>query len=326
MLQSNSNLSSNERKRLLNIQLSILPAFTPLNGWRVYCINQTTDPSLLHYLIELARKTVKYTIDTEHDYYTHEAALIQIEFIRRQSVILLIETCHLPQASTVTFWLIKSLFKIIFNPSNAIYSWGDAVNELSRFTHYNLFSCSSLYQMNNIDIQSGFKICTNQIRQKICNELIRYAANDCLAVTKLQMLVGFNYTKEQLDITRATYQDGSDDKQQQQIERQSDPLSITDTTKTFIENDQQKFVNNQQVEGISTDVNLIDFLRCYIPLERCKVENYVINHSDTQSTTFRKDAPLTQEEEDGKETTKELKQISQSNQFATSRTESNEDK
>ncbi|UJR34546.1 hypothetical protein I4U23_027323 [Adineta vaga] len=319
MLQLNSSLSSNERKRILNIQLSILPAFTPLNDWRVHCVSQTTDPSLLHYLIELARKTVKYTIDTEHDYYTYEPALIQIEFICRQSIILLIETCHLPQASTVTFWLIKSLLKIIFNPSNIIYSWGDAVNELSRFIHYNLFSWSILYQMNNNDIQSGFKIwynktfihdcsldlygddhelCTcshrpvkhknnqwslqkaiayafhefldksrckskwrqrlssrNQIRQKMCNELIRYAANDCLAVTKLQMLVGFNYTKEQLDI-------------------------------------------------------------------------YGINHSDTQGTTFRKDAALTQEEEEeeGKETTKELKPKSQSNQFATSRTESNEDK
>ncbi|UJR18824.1 hypothetical protein I4U23_021952 [Adineta vaga] len=265
MLQSNSNLSKNERKRLLNKQLSILPEFTPLNDWRVCCINYTTDPSLLHHLIELSRKTTEYTIDTEHDYYTHEAALIQIEFIeQRQSTILLIETCHLPQTSTVNFWLIKSLLKNIFNSSNIIYSWGDVVEELSHFLDYDLFSSALLNQMNTMNIQSAFRIwynnifvhncgldlyeddhslcscahrpvkhknnqwslqkataytfcefldksrtksqwgrrlmSTNPIGQKICNELIRYAASDCLAVTKLRMLVVYNWTKEQLVI------------------------------------------------------------------------------------------------------------------------------
>ncbi|CAF1481285.1 unnamed protein product [Adineta ricciae] len=154
---SNSTLSTNKRKRHSNVHLSTLPAFNPSNDWRVYCISQRTNTSLLHYLIDLARKTTEYTIDTEHDCVTHEAALIQVEFIRRQSVVLLIEVCHLPPASTVTFWLIKSLLKIILGPSNIIYSWGNAEHELSLFIDYELFSWSILCQMKNIDIQTAFK-------------------------------------------------------------------------------------------------------------------------------------------------------------------------
>ncbi|UJR18761.1 hypothetical protein I4U23_005667 [Adineta vaga] len=163
MLQSNPNLSSFERKRLLNLQLSILPSFVPLNSWRVHRINRKTDPSVLHYLIELARNTTKYTIDTEHDYYVKEAALIQIEFIRKHSVILLIETCHLPEPSTLTLWLIKSLLGVIFNSSHVILSWGNIIQELRRFMHYDLISWPVLHAISNIDVQHAFKIWYNKV-------------------------------------------------------------------------------------------------------------------------------------------------------------------
>ncbi|CAF1691399.1 unnamed protein product, partial [Adineta ricciae] len=40
---------------------------------------------------------------------------------------------------------------------------------------------------------------SNQTTQGICHELIRYAASDCLAITKLQLLVICNWKYEQLD-------------------------------------------------------------------------------------------------------------------------------
>lgn len=132
-------MTRNERQRQLNMELSVLPTFTPLNDCRVYHINRTTSLMLVQDLIELARKTTRYTIDTEHDYYTHQAALIQIEFVRSQSVVLLIETFHLPHASSVLFWLIRSLFNVIFKSSNLVFSWGDAICELTDFTQYGLF-------------------------------------------------------------------------------------------------------------------------------------------------------------------------------------------
>ncbi|CAF1364469.1 unnamed protein product [Rotaria sordida] len=90
-------MNRNARKYELNKALSILPIFNPLNDYHIYHINQSTSSSLLHNLIEQARKTTRFTIDTEDDYYIRQSSLIQIEFIRHHSIVLLIEIHHLPQ-------------------------------------------------------------------------------------------------------------------------------------------------------------------------------------------------------------------------------------
>jgi hypothetical protein len=271
MAHSNQQLSRNERQRQLNVQLSVLPTFTPVNQYQIHHINRATSPTLLQDLIELARATTMFTIDTEHDYYTHQPALIQIEFIGTESVVVLIETCHLPHASSVLFWLIRSLLKVILKPPHTIYAWGDIIYELTDFIPYGLFSWHALHAMNTKDIQYHFKrwynkvfkhdcglqsfeddhvLCTctyrpvkdrnnawslqkaiaytfdefldksrtksrwsryldlangrhfpigNKKEKKICEELILYAVNDCLAVTKLLIVVEFDWKKEQLE-------------------------------------------------------------------------------------------------------------------------------
>jgi len=263
-------MSRNERQRQLNRELSVLPTFTPLNDCQIYHINRSTSSIILQDLIQLARKTKRYTIDTELDYYTHEPALIQIEFIAMKSVVLLIETCHLPRPSSVLFWLIQSLFKVIFQSSNLIYVWGDFIFELTHFLHCGLFSSTMLNQVNTMNVQLRFKqwynqvflhrcglpsvsddhqLCTcfyrpvkhknnqwslqkaiaytfhefldkrrtksnwsrrlssnsmqqysmlNEQIKQLHEHLILYAVNDCLAVTKLLMVIEFNWTKAQL--------------------------------------------------------------------------------------------------------------------------------
>ncbi|CAF4195632.1 unnamed protein product, partial [Rotaria sordida] len=146
-------MNQNARKRELNKALSILPIFNPLNDYHIYRINQSTSSILLHDLIEQGRKTTRFIIDTEDDYYTHRPSLIQIKLIQHQSIALLIEVHHLSQATSVIFWLIRSLLKVILNPSNCIYSWGDAKNELDKFISCELFPSDQLQQINNIDIQ-----------------------------------------------------------------------------------------------------------------------------------------------------------------------------
>ncbi|CAF2863661.1 unnamed protein product [Rotaria sp. Silwood2] len=146
-------MNQNARKRELNMTLSVLPIFNPLNDYYIYHINQSTSSILLHDLIEQGRKTIRFIIDTEDDYYTHRPSLIQIEFIQHQSIVLLIEVHHLPQAASVIFWLIRSLLKVILNPSNCIYSWDDAKNELDKFISCELLPSDQLQQINNIDIQ-----------------------------------------------------------------------------------------------------------------------------------------------------------------------------
>ncbi|CAF4339296.1 unnamed protein product, partial [Rotaria sordida] len=150
-------MNQNARKYELNMALSILAIFNPLNDYYIYHINQSTSSSLLHNLIEQARKTTRFTIDAEDDYYTHQPSLIQIEFIQYQSIVLLIQVHHLPEVTSVIFWLIRSLLKMIFNPSNCIYSWGNVKNELNKFISCGLFSSDQLEQINNKDIQKLFK-------------------------------------------------------------------------------------------------------------------------------------------------------------------------
>ncbi|CAF4059614.1 unnamed protein product [Rotaria sordida] len=254
-------MNQNARKYELNMALSILSIFNPLNDYCIYHINQSTSSILLHNLIEQARKTTRFTIDTEDDYYTHQPSLIQIEFIQYQSIVLLIQVHHLPQVTSAIFWLIRSLLKMIFNPSNCIYSWDDLKNELNKFISCGLFSFDQLEQIHNIDIQKLFKKWHNRkvkyvrirlpldinkrlraytqqsienfhhkwslqmavayachefldksqtksrwsrnldinndnrssvmnfIENKIIQQMIRYAVNDCLAVTKLVMVL-----------------------------------------------------------------------------------------------------------------------------------------
>ena len=59
--------------------------------------------------------------------------------------------------------------KIILNPSNCIYSWGNGENELNKFISSGLFSSKQLKQINNIDIQKVFK---NWHDQKLTHEHI----------------------------------------------------------------------------------------------------------------------------------------------------------
>ncbi|CAF5142012.1 unnamed protein product, partial [Rotaria magnacalcarata] len=149
-------MNRNIRQRQLNMKLSVLPIFTPLYPYKIYHINQSTPTILLQDLITLARKTTKFTIDTESDYYTHEPALIQIEFIHSHSIVLLIGICHLPHELSVLFWMTRSLMNIIFKPSNVIISWGDTKRELESFISCKLISIKLIQQINDIDVQGYF--------------------------------------------------------------------------------------------------------------------------------------------------------------------------
>lgn len=146
------------RKYQINAELSQLPKFMPLNPHHIYHINRSTPSMLLHNLIRLARTTSRFTIDTEKDVYLQVPSLIQIEFIRNESIIILIEVCHLPHESSVLFWLIRSLLKVILDQQKIIFSWGDLTDELMDFCPTPLFSSTMLQTINYIDVQHNFKV------------------------------------------------------------------------------------------------------------------------------------------------------------------------
>jgi len=147
----------NERQQQWNTIFSVLPPFHPVNDYDVYLINHSTSTILMQTLIELARQTTTFTIDTEQDYYSHQPALIQIEMIREQSVVILVEVCHLPHPASVSSWLMRALFKVIFQRDKLILGWGDIVDELTTFIDYGLFSSHLIKQINTIDVQHRFK-------------------------------------------------------------------------------------------------------------------------------------------------------------------------
>ncbi|CAF3101520.1 unnamed protein product [Rotaria socialis] len=71
-------MNRNIRQRQLNMKLSVLPIFTPLSTYKIYHINQSTPTILLQDLITLARKTTKFTIDTENDTPTEQKIVDQL--------------------------------------------------------------------------------------------------------------------------------------------------------------------------------------------------------------------------------------------------------
>lgn len=158
-----------ERQRQLNAQLSVLPIFTAVNDHQVYLINHSTSTMLMHRLIELAKQTVTFTVDTERDYYSHQPALIQIEFVQMTSVVILVETCHLPHPASILFWLIRSLFKVIFQSDKLILAWGDLIDELIPFIDYGLFSSNLVDNITTIDVQTRFKMWYNQMYPHRCH-------------------------------------------------------------------------------------------------------------------------------------------------------------
>jgi hypothetical protein len=156
-----SNKKANCNKTLRNQLLSAYPKFVPFNdAAEIYLVNQFTNIDLLHYFILLAQSTRQFTIDTQSDWHTHRAALIQIELIHEhRSTILLVEVCHLPrqEQDSFVFWLIQSMFKSIFQRENRIYVWRDLIQELTHFLNSNLFTMDMLKMPDYIDLQENFK-------------------------------------------------------------------------------------------------------------------------------------------------------------------------
>ncbi|CAF1308734.1 unnamed protein product, partial [Didymodactylos carnosus] len=86
--------------------------------FKYFYINETTPDDILNDLIDYAHHIKCYTIDTEDQMkgpgIPSDPALIQIEFIHEQdpSIIILIETLHLPSESSFKFIKIKELYTI----------------------------------------------------------------------------------------------------------------------------------------------------------------------------------------------------------------------
>ena len=98
----------------------------PSSSYRHFFINRTTSIDIVEDLIEYAQLTRQYTIDTESQIRLSpqhsEPALIQIEYIvlHYPSIIVLLETLHLPPTDSHLFGTIKALCQTILSSNNTI--------------------------------------------------------------------------------------------------------------------------------------------------------------------------------------------------------------
>ncbi|CAF1502380.1 unnamed protein product, partial [Rotaria sordida] len=135
----------------------------PSSSYRYYYIHNETTINTLNDLIDYANEITTYTIDTEDQMQPppqpSKGALIQVEFINLNgpSIILLIETLHLPPESSQLFEKIRQLCKIIFSNNHRIYSSGEIKHEMKNFYTYNLFNIHDINRIKPKNIQEEFK-------------------------------------------------------------------------------------------------------------------------------------------------------------------------
>ncbi|CAF1102795.1 unnamed protein product [Rotaria sordida] len=124
-------------------------------------INRTTTERTLIKVNNIITNSKLFTLDTESTSILHQpnkSSLIQIQIIQSEysSIILIVEVCHLPSPDQPPFTLIKILFDLLFQPDKKIYIWGE-IDELIKFTRYQLFTSNQIYLSRNINVQTKFK-------------------------------------------------------------------------------------------------------------------------------------------------------------------------
>lgn len=132
------------------------------SSYRYYHIHAETSIDIIDDLIDYANEITTYTLDTEDQMrYRRESlgALLQIEFIdpNNPTIIILIETLHLPPQDSPSFKKISQLCKIIFTNGHRIYCWAEMKNELKKMYRYNLFNGYDVNAEIQVNVQNEFK-------------------------------------------------------------------------------------------------------------------------------------------------------------------------
>ncbi|CAF3842689.1 unnamed protein product [Rotaria sp. Silwood1] len=132
-----------------------LTPFQQPKNYLCYFIHEQTDILKIDELIDQAKLTNHFSIDTEDDALTHKPATLQVEFIRQTlpSIVIIIEVQYLPSVTNPLFKKIQQLCTIIFTSKNHIYSWGSASQELKKFNSFNLFNTNIKIQESDIQAE-----------------------------------------------------------------------------------------------------------------------------------------------------------------------------
>lgn len=193
-------------------QFKHLPKFTPMNAFESYFISRYTDIHLLHHLILLAQNATSITLSSTKGYPIETSSILQFELIGKQrSVLVFLETSYLPrQQASLRFWLLRSFVCKVFQSNKTIYVWGNHVEILRPFVHFNLFNRDQLDlptfvnveeaygELNSCHLQSAIADLCNQFLD-ISHVFNRFSQgfdciiNECLAVTRIASILDKNF-------------------------------------------------------------------------------------------------------------------------------------
>ncbi|CAF1655990.1 unnamed protein product [Adineta ricciae] len=133
-----------------------LKPFEQPKDYRCYFIHEQTSMFTMDQLIDEAKQTIHYTLDTEGDPIKHLPGTIQIEFVRPDAptTVIVIEVNYLPPITSLLFTKIKQLCSIILSSNNTIFSWGDIDDELKSFMNLDLFTGG--FKVDAVDVQKKY--------------------------------------------------------------------------------------------------------------------------------------------------------------------------
>ncbi|CAF2785236.1 unnamed protein product [Rotaria sp. Silwood2] len=131
----------------------IFPPYHPNKPYVLHFVNSLITEQELKHLCTVINNTMDFIFDTESDYHTKMPALIQILIVQpdpQPSLLLLIETNHLPNSSSSLFLGIQHLLHAITRTGTYLYAWGSLLDELERFKIYQFFSMSISSHIINV--------------------------------------------------------------------------------------------------------------------------------------------------------------------------------
>ena len=147
------------RKKLTEHEYaSTLPPFSP-HHHRLVHVNRFTSTETLNEIIAEADKATTFTLDTESvNVYRkkNRPALIQVQIVSTTTIVVILETNHLPPPSSEQFLQIRRWCRIVLDPARTIYVWGK-LSELDEFLSFRLFTKEQLVASNSRDLQEEFK-------------------------------------------------------------------------------------------------------------------------------------------------------------------------
>ncbi|CAF2040838.1 unnamed protein product [Rotaria magnacalcarata] len=148
-----------EKERLY---AELFAPYEPIHPYSLHFVHNATTCDEFKMLIDTDQTTTNFVFDTESNCSTNFPSIIQVMFmkqIHKNSLVLIIETAHLPVESSYEFLPLKQSFNCIFRSQSHIYTWEAILNELTSFLQFNLFHLPVSTYIHNT--QQVFKLWFN---------------------------------------------------------------------------------------------------------------------------------------------------------------------